>query len=273
MKRASIIPDRNRKLDLELAGIRFVFDLEGADAEFLRKARERYRGFRPGKKAKPGFSFRLEFRELKQEPFRPAITLKGRLLSVSRGDFSCEADLVKKSGILLTRPSVYSFDSFLRVFLSFLLLRENGFLVHAAALRYGGRAFLLAGKSGSGKSTVSRLARRKALILSDELVPVRLGKNSATVFSSPFWGEMEGRGKAFKKKLSGLFLLRKSGMDFRTKPDAGEFLSSFLRCVMNFSKDPALSEKAVKKTAALWRLLEPEKLYFSKESPAFLKLL
>ncbi|PIS47601.1 MAG: hypothetical protein COT17_02590 [Elusimicrobia bacterium CG08_land_8_20_14_0_20_51_18] len=258
---------------IKIADIILSFGFPAENPAFLREAGERYGGFLTREKTAPDLFFSVRLKKLKKEPFRPSITLEKNLLKINRGDFFCEADLKKKRGALLLNPSVYSLDSFLRVLISVLLNKKNGLLVHAAALSFKKGAWLLAGKSGSGKSTLSRLAAGKAFILSDELVPLRINKKGVTVFSSPFWGEMRGRGEAFEKNLKGLCLLKKSTENLKTPAGEAEFAGTFLRCVMNFSKAPEISEKAVKKTAALWRLLRPQNLYFSKKDDGFLKLL
>ncbi|MGC1108003.1 MAG: hypothetical protein WA876_15855, partial [Candidatus Acidiferrales bacterium] len=47
----------------------------------------------------------------------------------------------------------YGLDSLIRILLSVLLAPQRGFLLHAATVLRGGRAYVFTGKSGAGKST------------------------------------------------------------------------------------------------------------------------
>jgi ABC-type iron transport system FetAB ATPase subunit len=61
----------------------------------------------------------------------------------------------------------------LRILHTLLLAAEGGFLVHAASAVRNGRAFLFAGLSGAGKTTIAGLAPPDATLLTDEISYVR----------------------------------------------------------------------------------------------------
>jgi hypothetical protein len=67
----------------------------------------------------------------------------------------------------------YAIDGVLRILHSLILARAGGFLVHAASAVRNGRAFLFAGVSGAGKTTISRLAPPDVALLTDEISYVR----------------------------------------------------------------------------------------------------
>ena len=91
-------------------------------------------------------------------------------------------------------------------------------MLHAAALGKNGKGYVFPGKSGAGKSTISKMflkseARGKRqevrnnslvtrhfslstnILLTDELIPVRIEKSVVKIYGSPFWGEMKNKGK------------------------------------------------------------------------------
>jgi hypothetical protein len=92
---------------------------------------------------------------------------------MERGDFRAEWDLARRRGRVRQSPNPYSIDSVLRILHSLVLAREGGFLVHAASVIRNGRAFLFAGVSGAGKTTISRLAPPDVALLTDEVSYVR----------------------------------------------------------------------------------------------------
>jgi hypothetical protein len=67
----------------------------------------------------------------------------------------------------------YSIDGVLRILHSLILARQGGFLVHAASVVRNGRAFVFAGISGTGKTTISRLAPPDVTLLTDEISYIR----------------------------------------------------------------------------------------------------
>jgi hypothetical protein len=92
---------------------------------------------------------------------------------MERGDFRAEWDPERRQGRVRQTANPYSIDSVLRILHSLLLAREGGFLVHAASAIRNGRAFLFAGLSGAGKTTISRLAPPDVALLTDEVSYVR----------------------------------------------------------------------------------------------------
>jgi hypothetical protein len=100
----------------------------------------------------------------------------------------CSPALVSASGALVC-PVRYPLDQLLAMY----LLGERGLLLHAAGMRVGGRAVVLPGVSGAGKSTFSRLAAGRPgwEPLSDDRVLVALPDRSdgATAHGTPWPGE------------------------------------------------------------------------------------
>jgi hypothetical protein len=96
---------------------------------------------------------------------------------MERGDFRAECDPVGRRGWVRQSANPYSIDAVLRMLHSLILAREGGFLVHAASAVRNGRAFLFAGVSGAGKTTISRLAPPDVVLLTDEISYVRKGRS------------------------------------------------------------------------------------------------
>jgi hypothetical protein len=90
------------------------------------------------------------------------------------------------------------------------LARESGFLLHASGAVIDGRAFVFAGHSGDGKTTLSRLLAAEGLeLLSDERIALRKQGKGFRAYGTPWPGEGEIVSSA-SYPLGGVFILRKA---------------------------------------------------------------
>jgi hypothetical protein len=112
------------------------------------------------------------------------VRLEGGRWVIERGDFRAEWDQARGRGWVRQSANPFSIDSVLRIVHSLTLAREGGFLVHAASAIRNGRAFLFAGVSGAGKTTISRLAPPDVVLLTDEISYVRRGRRQDSGFRS-----------------------------------------------------------------------------------------
>ena len=119
---------------------------------------------------------------------------------LSRGDFRAEWDPAARRGSIRQSANPYSIDAVLRIVHTLLLAKQGGFLLHSASAVRNGKAFLFAGVSGAGKTTISRLAPPDATLLTDEISYVRKldgsadasGKAGYAAYGTPFtreWAE------------------------------------------------------------------------------------
>ncbi|HMD84391.1 MAG TPA: hypothetical protein VKO18_06785 [Terriglobia bacterium] len=92
---------------------------------------------------------------------------------MERGDFRAEWEPQCHRGWVRQTANPYALDGVLRILHSLILAREGGFLVHAASAVRDGRAFVFAGVSGAGKTTIARLAPPDVTLLTDEISYVR----------------------------------------------------------------------------------------------------
>jgi hypothetical protein len=66
--------------------------------------------------------------------------------------------------------------------------QHHALWLHASGVVLDGSGYVFFGPSGAGKTTLARLARDRAEILSDENVIVRCGEDGPQLISTPFWG-------------------------------------------------------------------------------------
>jgi hypothetical protein len=128
----------------------------------------------------------------------------------------------------------YALDSLLRMFLSWALLPQDGFLLHAASVIRNGKAFVFAGRSGAGKSTVASLSPPGSA-LTDEISLVKRVDGEWRAFGTPFWGEFRADGANISAPLGGIFRLMQSPENRIEPLRPAELLRSLLPCVLFFS--------------------------------------
>jgi hypothetical protein len=92
---------------------------------------------------------------------------------MERGDFHAVWVPQAGRGVVRQTANPYSIDSVLRILHSLILAREGGMLVHGAGAVRNGRAFVFAGVSGTGKTTLARLAPPDVTLLTDEISYIR----------------------------------------------------------------------------------------------------
>jgi hypothetical protein len=82
----------------------------------------------------------------------------------------------------------FSYDSFLRVLYTELLLPHPGFLLHCSSVIRGARGFVFSGDSGAGKTTIGTLNPENVLLGDDLLILRKTDDGSYHVYGTPFIG-------------------------------------------------------------------------------------
>jgi hypothetical protein len=232
---------------IEIGGMAIA--LRTRDPLFRQLLENRYAGFVQSS-PHPQFEFDIDIDVLDNDQFEPSETaqadqdvqvrLQGGQWSLQRGDFHAQWDSRAGRGQVRQSRNPYAIDSVLRIVHTLILAKQGGFLLHAASAIRGGRAFLFAGVSGAGKTTISRLAPSDATLLTDEISYVRREGNSYLAYGTPFAGELARVGENLSAPLHTLFLLEK-GLENRIEPVAAtEAIRLLLRNILFFAEDAEL---------------------------------
>jgi hypothetical protein len=225
---------------IEIGGMAIA--LRTQDSAFRQLLESRYAGFIQSA-AQPQFEFDIEL-------FEPAETANAEedvqvrqqdgQWFLQRGDFRARWDSSAGRGRIRQSRNPYAIDSVLRIVHTLILAKQGGFLVHAASAIRDGRAFLFAGVSGAGKTTIAGLAPPDATLLTDEISYVRREGNQYRACGTPFAGELARVGENRSAPLSALFLLVK-GPENRIEPVAtSEAIQLLLRNILFFAEDTEL---------------------------------
>jgi hypothetical protein len=203
------------------------------DADFLELLRRRYAGFLS---SEPSAEFEFDVDLAPPQSANRDSDVKvtyhsGRWL-LERGDFRAEWQPATRTGTIRHTSNPYSIDAVLRIVHTLVLAKQGGFLLHSASAVRNGKAFLFAGVSGAGKTTISRLAPADATLLTDEISCVRKQGEDYFAFGTPFTGELAKLGENISAPVAALYLLAQ-GPENRIEPvaaaDAGrELLANML---------------------------------------------
>jgi len=160
--------------------------------------------------------------------------------TLQRGDFFAEWEPARRHGWVRQTANPYSIDAVLRIVHTLVLAKQGGFLLHAASAIRDGKAFLFAGVSEAGKTTISRLAPPDVTLLTDEISYVRRQGSSYVAFGTPFTGELAKLGENVSAPIAALYLLAKGAENRIDSIESGEAARSFLANVLFFAKDEQL---------------------------------
>jgi hypothetical protein len=211
------------------------------DALFLNLLQERYAGF-ISSSDHAEIDFDIEIAPPRAgDPDAPIrVSCQRGRWTLQRGDFFAEWEPDKRRGWIRQTANPYSIDAVLRIVHTLVLAREEGFLLHSASAIRNGKAFLFAGVSEAGKTTISRLAPPDVTLLTDEISYVRRQGTGYVAFGTPFTGELAKLGENVSAPIAALYLLAK-GDENRIDPVApGDAARSFLANVLFFAKDEQL---------------------------------
>lgn len=185
---------------------------------------------------------------------------------LERGDFHAELDPALRRGHIRQTASPYAIDAAFRILHSLLLASQGGLLVHAASAVRGGRAFLFAGVSGVGKTTISRLAPPNVTLLTDEISYLRREGDSYAAFGTPFAGELAEPGENVRAPLTALYLLAQ-GPENRIDPVSdADATRALLGCILFFAHDPYLIARVFDSACELVQRVPIKKLTFVPDS-------
>lgn len=211
------------------------------DADFQEILQNRYAGF-AGAESDAEFEFDVDLSPSAFSSRDADVSVRhhsGRWF-MERGGFRAEWNPAARSGTIHQTANPYSIDAVLRIVHTLLLAEQGGFLLHSASAIRNGKAFLFAGVSGAGKTTISGLAPADATLLTDEISYVRKQDNGYAAYGTPFTRELANRGENTSAPVAALYLLA-HGLNNRLEPvaaaDAGREL---LANMLFFAEDPEL---------------------------------
>jgi hypothetical protein len=227
------------RADIRIGGI--SVGVRSSNRAFLQLLDERYAGFIE-RSASPDYEFEVELAPPGAGSADDDVRVyrsDGRW-QLERGDFRAEWDPAARRGRIRQSANPYSIDTVLRIVHTLVLAREGGFLLHAASAVRKGKAFVFAGVSGAGKTTLSRLAPPDADVLTDEISYVRKEAGGYYAYGTPFAGELARAGENLRAPLECIYLLNQGAENRVSSMGKAEAARGILANVLFFAEDAAL---------------------------------
>jgi hypothetical protein len=225
---------------LEIGGIPIA--LSTCDEGFLDLLRQRYAGFLSS--SRPEFELEFDLTStgtVCDDDVR--VRREGGEWLMERGDFQARWDPRTGRGSVRQNANPYSLDSVLRILHSLILAERGGFLLHSASAICDGRAYLFSGVSGTGKTTMTRLAPADVTLLTDEISYLRPSAGGYAAFGTPFAGELAKAGENCAAPVSALFFLEKGAGNRVDELSSAEALRRLMRNILFFAEEPRMVEK------------------------------
>jgi hypothetical protein len=225
------------------------------------------------------------------------VRLEGGRWVIERGDFRAEWDEARGRGWVRQSANRFSIDSVLRILHSLILARQGGFLAHAASAIRNGRAFLFAGVSGAGKTTISRLAPQDVVLLTDEISYVRKFRSQESgvgsqnedattcpssltpdtrpltpafvAFGTPFAGELARIGENLRAPIAALYLLAQGTENRIEAVSQAEAVRALLQNILFFAHDEELVRLVFESAFDFVSRVPVERLVFAPKPDAW----
>ncbi len=265
--------DANNRSDVragvtvDIGGIPIL--LRSSDADFRSMIEQRYSSF-VNPAALPAYTFDIDLRSASHGSDDDAIAFtRGSTWFVQRGDFQAEWDVRSRHGVVRQSANPYSLDTVLRITHSLALAAEGGFLLHAASAVRNGLAFVFAGVSGAGKTTMSRLAPPDATVLTDEISYFRRDEHGYRAYGTPFAGELARIGANVSAPIETVFLLEKGPENRIEAVSEITAARALLRHLLFFANDGELVTHVFDSVLNFVRHVHVAKLIFTPDARAW----
>ena len=239
------------------------------EPEFCELLEKRYEGFL-GRASEPACRFEVHL-DAKSRPSNQdlQVSRQGTVWTFRRGDFLARWDTTSRRGWIRQHPNPYSIDTVLRLTHSLILAEEGGFLVHAASAIRNGSAYLFAGVSGAGKTTMTRIAPPDVILLTDEISYVRKDRHGYRAYGTPFAGELARSGANTSAPLRALYLLEQgphNGIELVTPADAARAL---MRHILFFANEKEMVARVFDSVLEFVSRVEVSRLLFTPDAHAW----
>lgn len=171
-------------------------------------------------------------------------------VAISHADIEYERRKSEKNDILEGRTVRNWSDSYLEELAVYRKIAEkipefDTFLFHGSAISVDGQAYLFTAKSGTGKSTHTRLWREllgsRAVMVNDDKPLIRVGQSGVTVFGTPYNGKHR-LGENISVPLKSVCILERSEKNHIRKISKAEAYPMLLQQVYRPSDSAALAK-------------------------------
>jgi hypothetical protein len=193
----------------------------------------------------------------------PEISFQNNQVNLSSREFSGHFDILERHASLVigvTTP-VAAVDYFLRVVFALMVFQAEGMMVHGAGILHNQCGYLFFGRSGSGKTTVSRSSVNDE-VLNDDLVVLMPQGNTWRMYSTPFWNPTQVEPKPLAAPLTAMYRLVQDNKVYLETFKTAQALAELMANIPIISSDPAQSGCLMERCITLLHQVPAYRLHF-----------
>ncbi len=193
------------------------------------------------------------------------IRKEGERIVYRRDDFLLETDEQYRRALLQIHDDLSLNHALMTLYSAFIVKQGWGLMLHSSCAVEQDRAYLFAGQSGAGKSTVATLSQPRK-ILSDEATLLKIEEHGVLVYDSPFRSDSVPTFEREALPLAGIHLLRQSE-DIRREPvKASEAVVQLMDKIFYWAVEPAETVKLLALCGKLVSRVPVYELMFQKNN-------
>jgi hypothetical protein len=197
--------------------------------------------------------------------YKVDIMMEERQIVYRRADYCIEVDPDYRTALIKVYDDFALKHALLNLYSAFITHHQWGLLIHSSCVVDQGIAYLFAGRSGAGKSTIARLSAPRE-ILSDEASIVKIGSNEAMVFNSPFRSDTEMPYDNGHYPLAAIQILHQSLENKRSRIEMMNGIMEVLNKVFYWAYHPDQTVKVLRICHQLVSCIPVYELYFQKNN-------
>lgn len=165
-------------------------------------------------------------------PAIPTLKFNNDLLKFNAPGYEGYIDGEKNSAKLIvsTDNPIIEVDYFLALVIAYLIYTKGGFLFHGAGIIRKQLAYIFFGKSGSGKTTVSRLSAND-IILNDDLIAIIPEECGWMVYGTPFTNPKQVNGRNLQAPLDSMYRLIQDSRVYLDQMSDAQSIAEVISCV------------------------------------------
>lgn len=197
------------------------------------------------------------------EDYEVSIYRERQIIRYTRNDFCFEIDEGYRDARLQVHDELALKHSLMTIYSAHIVHNKWGLLIHSSCVVEDDKAYLFAGQSGAGKSTVARLSSPRE-VLSDEATLLRIDRQGVTAYDSPFRSDSISSYDKSSRPLAGIHLLEQSPDIERSQIPATETVMRLMNKVFYWAHDPAETIKVLTMCRMLAQQVNGYRLKFQK---------
>jgi hypothetical protein len=185
------------------------------------------------------------------------------MITYQRADYILEIDASYNKAEISAYNELALKHALNNLYSAFIIHNNWGLLIHSSCVKHQEKAYLFAGHSGAGKSTVARLSAPRVL-LSDEATLVKINESTIQIFDSPFRSELVSNSVQVPCTTAEIFLLHQS-QDVKTVPmKKSDAFLHLMDKIFYWQHDAKETKKLTTMLKQLVRQAPASELYFQK---------